>query len=105
VLYFHTGVDGSAGAIELATRNAALNGIGAERVVFSKEDISTFMAGALKEGKQWDVVILDPPKLAPNKKFLPRALNKYKRSASPIMETFMGGPSIHMATTQNIHKY
>lgn len=36
------------------------------------------MDTAHQEGKQWDIVVLDPPKLAPNKKILDRAMGKYK---------------------------
>ncbi|KAJ1484136.1 S-adenosyl-L-methionine-dependent methyltransferase, partial [Baffinella frigidus] len=34
---------------------------------------------ALSQGKQWDVVVLDPPKLAPSRKDLDRAASKYKK--------------------------
>ena len=37
------------------------------------------MQQQIAEGKQWDLVVLDPPKLAPNKKALMRALNKYRK--------------------------
>lgn len=31
------------------------------------KDVSTFLKAAAEEGLQWDVVVLDPPKLAPNR--------------------------------------
>lgn len=34
---------------------------------------------AVAEGRQWDLVVFDPPKLAPNRKSLPRAMHKYRR--------------------------
>eukprot|EP00887_Chlorella_sp_A99_P007358 scaffold2.g7358.t1 len=58
-----TGVDSSAAALALARRNAELNGV-QER--------------AAAEGRQWDLLVLDPPKLAPSHKALPRALRKYR---------------------------
>lgn len=73
-----TGVDSSAGALELAQRNAELNGV-QDRCTFERADASKYMAAALQAGQQWDVVVLDPPKLAPNRKALPRALHKYRR--------------------------
>lgn len=36
------------------------------------------MDAAHKEGRQWDIVVLDPPKLAPNRKVLERATGKYR---------------------------
>ncbi len=63
----------SAVAIELGRRNAALNGVDLE---FVKADIAVFMKESIKLGKQWDVVILDPPKLAPNRSAVTRALGK-----------------------------
>lgn len=36
------------------------------------------MKQARAAGRQWDVVILDPPKLAPNKKALQGATHKYR---------------------------
>ena len=63
----------SAGAIELGRRNAELNDVDVE---FVKADIAAFMKEAIRDGKKWDVIVLDPPKLAPNRKAINRALNK-----------------------------
>ena len=65
------GVDSSAAAVELAEANAALNGV-APTCRFTKSDVPAF----LKEpslASTYDVVICDPPKLAPSVKDLPRA--------------------------------
>ena len=35
--------------------------------VFAKDDVSAFLRAALEAGQAWDVVILDPPKLAPSR--------------------------------------
>jgi 23S rRNA G2069 N7-methylase RlmK/C1962 C5-methylase RlmI len=35
------------------------------------------MSAAEEAGKSWDVIVLDPPKLAPSKKVLAKATNKY----------------------------
>lgn len=35
-----------------------------------KGDASAFMKGAISKNELWDLVILDPPKLAPRKKVL-----------------------------------
>eukprot|EP00191_Tetraselmis_sp_GSL018_P006118 CAMPEP_0177595426 /NCGR_PEP_ID=MMETSP0419_2-20121207/10348_1 /TAXON_ID=582737 /ORGANISM="Tetraselmis sp., Strain GSL018" /LENGTH=491 /DNA_ID=CAMNT_0019086881 /DNA_START=192 /DNA_END=1667 /DNA_ORIENTATION=+ len=70
-----TAVDSSAAALELAQQNARLNGV---EVEFARSDVKDFMATARQEGRAWDVVVLDPPKLAPSKKALARAANKYR---------------------------
>ena len=38
--------------------------------------LSCFRVQAAKDGRQWDYVVLDPPKLAPNRKSLSRAASK-----------------------------
>lgn len=62
------GVDSSVPALELAKVNASLNGVDASLINFVKADVGEYMKSALMEGKSWDVVVLDPPKLAPNRK-------------------------------------
>ena len=61
------GVESSQDALRLAHRNAELNGV-SERVSFCKADVADYMREARGQGKTWDLIILDPPKLAPNKK-------------------------------------
>ncbi|KAM5586887.1 hypothetical protein ABKV19_005693 [Rosa sericea] len=63
-----TGVDSSLGAIKLAKENIALNNMDPGIISFVKEDASEFMKGALSRNESFDIVILDPPKLAPRKK-------------------------------------
>lgn len=38
------------------------------RVEFFRQDVADHMRSAKAEGLLWDLVILDPPKLAPNRK-------------------------------------
>lgn len=121
------GVDSSGAAVELAGRNAALNGL--EGVAaFLRADAAEFMkevggwhaqsaagcawgrsaraaAGAASASsnpaphlppcpapqavaakRRWDLVVLDPPKLAPNRKSLERATRKYRRLNSLAMQ-------------------
>ncbi|KAL3691593.1 hypothetical protein R1sor_005244 [Riccia sorocarpa] len=74
-----TGVDSSGPAIELAKANAVLNGIEEGRYTFLRQDIKHFLSLSVAEGKSWDIVILDPPKLAPSRRVLPRAVASYRR--------------------------
>lgn len=73
------GVDSSASALALAVRNRERNGISEHQCQFVKADIVEYMASSLAAKEQWDVVILDPPKLAPSRKALARALPRYRR--------------------------
>lgn len=73
------GVDSSAPAVQLATRNAVLNGLDPATCHFLQADVMDFMKDVRSRGQTWDVVILDPPKLAPSRKVLQRALARYRR--------------------------
>ncbi|KAM6575804.1 hypothetical protein CsatA_024131 [Cannabis sativa] len=73
-----TGIDSSLPALELATENIVLNNMDPERICFLREDATEFMKGALSRNESWDIVILDPPKLAPRKKVLQSATGMYR---------------------------
>lgn len=75
----HVGVESSAPALELAESNARLNGWQPSQYSFLKDDISKYMQQQISEGASWDMVLLDPPKLAPNRKSLNRAMIKYRK--------------------------
>lgn len=68
MLAISLGVDSSMPALELAKENVVLNSIDPERISFLKEDATEFMKAALLRDESWDIVIIDPPKLAPSKK-------------------------------------
>lgn len=97
-------VDSSSFALELARRNAAINDLD-DQIEFVQADVHKYLKGlnpALRDSSQsdgpgprqqpsgegpapvvetgaYDVVICDPPKLAPSFKDLPRATRKYKQ--------------------------
>src|SRR5690606_29946886 len=54
------GVDLDEAPLRLARENAALNQV---RVRFVQSDVFPFMRDMLRAGRQFDVVVLDPPKL------------------------------------------
>ncbi|KAL5102401.1 hypothetical protein RYX36_006728, partial [Vicia faba] len=54
--------------LELGKENVVLKKIDPERISFLKEDATEFMKDALLRGESWDIVVIDPPKLAPSKK-------------------------------------
>ncbi|XP_038682229.1 ribosomal RNA large subunit methyltransferase I isoform X2 [Tripterygium wilfordii] len=87
-----TGVDTSLPALGLARENVVLNNLDPERILFLKEDATEFMKGALSRSESWDLVILDPPKLAPRKKVLQSASGMYRNLNSLAMRlTKRGG--------------
>lgn len=67
-----TAVDSSAPAIEHAKQNALLNGV--TQIDWVVDDAKHH----LEKAKDYDVVILDPPKLVPSKKHLHQAKNLYR---------------------------
>lgn len=71
-----TAVDGSALAIELATRNAEINGQ-SERITLVKSDAWKYLEQAHDRGARYDVIILDPPKLAKSRNSVDSALRGY----------------------------
>jgi 23S rRNA (cytosine1962-C5)-methyltransferase len=70
-----TGVDSSRPALEVADRNAALNGRGIEWIEANAFDLLRDYAAA---GRQYDTVVLDPPPFAKSKRDLESALRGYK---------------------------
>lgn len=69
-----TGVDVDEQAVRLARHNANLN---AARVTFVHADAFGYLRQMTENGQSYDVVVLDPPKLAPSRDELAQALRKY----------------------------
>lgn len=67
-----TAVDSSAPAIEHAKQNALLNGV--SQIEWVVDDAKHH----LEKAKDYDVIILDPPKLVPSRKHLHQAKNLYR---------------------------
>ena len=71
-------IDSSAPALALARRNLALNGIEANRAEWLEADVFGALRKLRTEGRQFDFVVLDPPKFAPTPKDAERAARGYK---------------------------
>ncbi len=71
------GIDISANAVEQANRNAALNGL---HKVCRFEAVNAFdvLKGWAKDGRLYDVVMLDPPAFTKSRENIQRALTGYK---------------------------
>ena len=72
-----TCVDISEKAVEMAKNNALLNGF-LHRTEFYAANAFDFLRDQVKEKREWDVVILDPPAFAKNRQSLEGAVRGYK---------------------------
>jgi 23S rRNA (cytosine1962-C5)-methyltransferase len=71
------GIDISANAVQQANRNAALNGL--DKIChFEMMNAFDVLKQWVKEGKQWDVVMLDPPAFAKSRGNIQNAIAGYK---------------------------
>jgi len=73
-----TSIDSSAPALARARRNVVLNGFEAARCTFLDADVNASLRAFATEGRQFDLIVLDPPKLAPSATHLERAARAYK---------------------------
>lgn len=73
-------VDGSAAALELASKGAAASGV-ADRFATRQGDAFDVLEALALEGQTFDVVVCDPPAFAPAKPALEAGLRAYERIA------------------------
>lgn len=85
-----TAVDSSKPALDTANKNTILNGV--ENIVTTvKADAIEYMKKMLADGQTYDVVICDPPKLAPTRTSLDKAKSKYAKINSLAMQLVKPG--------------
>ncbi|OIJ13426.1 rRNA large subunit methyltransferase I [Anaerobacillus alkalilacustris] len=72
-----TAVDISEHAIDTAKRNAKLNGFN-DNIDFVVANAFDYLREAVQEGKEWDVVIVDPPAFAKSRNAVKKAYRGYK---------------------------
>lgn len=73
-----TSIDSSAPALERARANVALNGFDAAQAEFVDADVNQMLRRHGEAGRQFDAIVLDPPKLAPTVAHAERAARAYK---------------------------
>jgi 23S rRNA (cytosine1962-C5)-methyltransferase len=73
-----TSIDSSAPALQRAREHLALNGIVPGRADFLDADVNTSLRRFIEEGRSFDAIVLDPPKLAPTVAHAERAARAYK---------------------------
>ena len=57
-------------------RNAELNGLKIETI---KADVAEYLSKAVERNEKWDMIILDPPAFAKNRKSVPKAKAAYAK--------------------------
>ncbi|MCS6811625.1 MAG: class I SAM-dependent rRNA methyltransferase [Tepidimonas sp.] len=71
-------VDSSAPALQRAQAHVALNGLQPQRCSWLDADVNATLRAFVAEGRRFDLIVLDPPKLAPSAAHLQRAARAYK---------------------------
>jgi 23S rRNA (cytosine1962-C5)-methyltransferase len=71
-------VDSSADVLELAKENVQLNGFAIDDRAFVEADVFSYLRKLRAEGRTFDVIIADPPKLAQSQSQIERAARAYK---------------------------
>ena len=72
-----TTVDQDADALALAAENFRANGLDPEAHGFVRADVFELLAAAKREGRTWDLIVLDPPAFAKSQKAVEAALDGY----------------------------
>jgi len=73
-----TSIDSSAPALERARAHVALNGFDPAQADFIDADVNASLRRFVGEGRSFDAIVLDPPKLAPTAAHAERAARAYK---------------------------
>jgi 23S rRNA (cytosine1962-C5)-methyltransferase len=73
-----TSVDVAAGAHATAQASFRAAAVDPSAHAFVVADVQTFLEGARRRGKRWDLVVSDPPSFAPSERAVPRALTAYR---------------------------
>lgn len=93
------GCDSSAAAVELAKKNAELNGV-SDIAVFHRDDAERLLS-AMKKGElpdQPDMVLLDPPAFVKSRKALPQAVGLYVKLVKMALEGLKPGGYLAFST-------
>lgn len=71
-------IDSSGDALAIGARNVELNGFDASRAEWRDADVFKTLRALREEGRQFDLIVLDPPKFAPSAHHVERAARAYK---------------------------
>lgn len=82
--------DSAAVVVAQGARIAAENGFG-DRIQFARGDVRTVLGQLLEERRRFDLVLADPPKLAPSTRHLARAQAAYRKLNTRVLELLERG--------------
>ncbi len=71
-------IDASQSALDLSAEAVRLNGLDANKVEHINGDVFQLLRRYRDEGKRFDIIVLDPPKFAENRKQIKKAARGYK---------------------------
>lgn len=104
-------IDSSTASLELLKKNYELNGFAAKDEELVRADVFQTLRTYRDEGRVFDIIILDPPKLAPTKAQVERAQRAYKDlnwmamnvlAPNGILATFSCSSGVSAELFQNI---
>ncbi len=84
-------IDSSATALDLARRNASLNGMSASGLEWMQADAFQALRTLRDQARSFDLIVLDPPKFAPTAKHAPAAARGYKDINMSAMRLLRSG--------------
>jgi 23S rRNA (cytosine1962-C5)-methyltransferase len=71
-------IDSSAAALEIAEKNASRNGMNDSKLEWRQADVFQALRDLRDRGRDFDLIVLDPPKFAPTSRHAPAAARGYK---------------------------
>ena len=83
-------IDSSESALAMAAANAELNGVAAQ-CEYIRRDVRKELEAMAEQGTMFDVVILDPPKMARTRGGVSRALKGYQRINAAALRVLKPG--------------
>ena len=86
-----TSVDIAGKAHATASRNVKLAGLSTDGFSFVTADCFTWLESAKKRGETYDLIICDPPSMAPSEKALPKATKAYRDLHAGCIELLAAG--------------
>ena len=75
---FVTSIDSSGQALQMAKLNTKINGLPAAKTEWIEADVFKSLRKFRDQGRNFDLIILDPPKFAPTKQHVEKASRAYK---------------------------
>ena len=75
---FVTSIDSSDQALKMAKLNTRMNGLQEDKTAWMEADVFASLRKFRDQGRNFDLVILDPPKFAPTKQNVEKAARAYK---------------------------